>query len=134
METPALRRQEGVDESELDLAMRLELARKNSENQHIHRKPVPVVDEPVEETIYEGSPETYAMKCLLNILQTNHHRPCALLLGRPELLRTCKVKDQQHPDLNLLPPHPTLLILLILPHQLLLGMVDQNRCTLEVAQ
>jgi hypothetical protein len=49
-----LRRLEGLDESELDLAMRLELARKNSENQHIRRKLVPPVDNPVEETIYEG--------------------------------------------------------------------------------
>jgi protein ECT2 len=49
-----LRRLEGLDESELDLAMRLELARKNSENQHVHRNPVPTVDTSVEETIYEG--------------------------------------------------------------------------------
>ena len=47
-------RMKGPDESELDLAMRLELAKRNSVNQHVRRKPVPVMDQPVEETIYEG--------------------------------------------------------------------------------
>lgn len=52
---PDLRVPGDLGDSELDLSMRLELARKNSESQHIRRKPVPIVDEPFEETIYEGN-------------------------------------------------------------------------------
>ncbi|EJF62298.1 hypothetical protein DICSQDRAFT_104681 [Dichomitus squalens LYAD-421 SS1] len=41
-----------VDDSERDLAMRLELARRNSKNQHGHEYDV-AIEEPSEETIYE---------------------------------------------------------------------------------
>lgn len=43
-----------VDDSERDLAMRLELARRNSKNQHGHEYSVAAMEEPSEETIYEG--------------------------------------------------------------------------------
>ena len=42
-----------VDDSERDLAMRLELARRNSQNQNGHEYQSPI-EEPLEETIYEG--------------------------------------------------------------------------------
>ena len=43
-----------MDESDMDLSMRLELARRNSESQH-GKLPSPPVEPNVEETIYEGS-------------------------------------------------------------------------------
>ena len=42
-----------VSQSEMDLIMRLQLARRNSKNQHVPTPMVPI-DLPVEETIYEG--------------------------------------------------------------------------------
>lgn len=50
----ALQRTDGMGESERDLAMRLELARRNSKNQHeLPHNPIPS-DHPLEDTIYEG--------------------------------------------------------------------------------
>ena len=43
------------DASERDLAMRLELARRNSQNQNGHDYPSPAMQEPGEDTIYEGT-------------------------------------------------------------------------------
>lgn len=44
-----------VSQSEMDLSMRLELARRNSKNQHGRALPSTPLDMPVEETIYEGT-------------------------------------------------------------------------------
>lgn len=43
-----------MDESDMDLSMRLELARKNSQSQHGRVVDSLVMEEPIEETIYEG--------------------------------------------------------------------------------
>jgi len=43
-----------MDESDMDLSMRLELARKNSQSQHERQVDPLVLEGPVEETIYEG--------------------------------------------------------------------------------
>ncbi|CDO69915.1 hypothetical protein BN946_scf184568.g1 [Trametes cinnabarina] len=51
-----LRRIATMDESERDLAMRLELARRNSKNQHGKELPHVAMEEPSEETIYEDEP------------------------------------------------------------------------------
>ncbi|KAI1796072.1 hypothetical protein LXA43DRAFT_988206 [Ganoderma leucocontextum] len=45
-----------VDDSERDLAMRLELARRNSKNQHGHEYAAAAMEEPTEQTIYEDDP------------------------------------------------------------------------------
>lgn len=50
---PASRNEITVDASERDLAMRLELARRNSQNQNGHEYDS-AIEEPLEETIYEG--------------------------------------------------------------------------------
>ena len=44
-----------VDDSERDLALRLELARRNSQNQTVNDYGSPAIEEPFEETIYEGA-------------------------------------------------------------------------------
>lgn len=44
-----------LDSSEWDLAMQLELARRNSKNQHGKQVPSLPIEAPVEATIYEGS-------------------------------------------------------------------------------
>ncbi|KAJ2966331.1 hypothetical protein NUW54_g13840 [Trametes sanguinea] len=51
-----LRRIAHMDESERDLTMRLELARRNSQNQHGKEVPRGGMEEPSEETIYEDEP------------------------------------------------------------------------------
>ncbi|OCH94313.1 hypothetical protein OBBRIDRAFT_789447 [Obba rivulosa] len=52
-------RHEGMDESERDLAMRLELARRNSRNQHGKQQYISFpTREPLEETILEEEPKT----------------------------------------------------------------------------
>lgn len=43
-----------LDDSERDLALQLELARRNSKNQHTKEVPPLPLDEPIEPTIYEG--------------------------------------------------------------------------------
>lgn len=44
-----------LDESDMDLSMRLELARRNSQSQHGRQQVAPaVLEKPVEDTIYEG--------------------------------------------------------------------------------
>lgn len=43
-----------VSQSDLDLKRQLDLARRNSRNQHGNRIPVPPKEKPVEDTIYEG--------------------------------------------------------------------------------
>lgn len=43
-----------ISQSDLDLKRQLALARRNSRNQHGNRIPVPPMEIPVEETIYEG--------------------------------------------------------------------------------
>nr|VWP01704.1 Mixed-linked glucanase [Ganoderma boninense] len=48
-----------ADDSERALAMRLELARRNSKNQHGHDYSAPTMEEPSEETIYEGRREPF---------------------------------------------------------------------------
>ncbi|KAH7931234.1 hypothetical protein BV22DRAFT_1115616 [Leucogyrophana mollusca] len=45
-----------LDQSDRDLSMRLELARRNSQNQHGKQIPTPSFERPVEETIYEEEP------------------------------------------------------------------------------
>ncbi|KAI0921011.1 hypothetical protein AcW2_006119 [Taiwanofungus camphoratus] len=56
----ALQRTDGMGESERDLAMRLELARRNSKNQHeLPHNPIPS-DHPLEDTIYEDDPPNRA--------------------------------------------------------------------------
>lgn len=42
------------DQSDKDLSMRLELARRNSQNQHGKQVMTPSLDRPIEDTIYEG--------------------------------------------------------------------------------
>lgn len=49
-----LQRTRDMDESDIDLSMRLELARKNSQIQHGRPVAPIVLEKPVEETIYEG--------------------------------------------------------------------------------
>ncbi|EMD40501.1 hypothetical protein CERSUDRAFT_148569 [Gelatoporia subvermispora B] len=54
-----MRRHGGMDESERDLAMRLELARRNSQNQHGQQQHLPFPKrEQFEETIFEEEPKT----------------------------------------------------------------------------
>lgn len=43
-----------LDESDMDLSMRLELARKNSQSQHGRQAAAIALEKPVEDTIYEG--------------------------------------------------------------------------------
>ncbi|GLB33962.1 putative guanine nucleotide exchange factor for Rho/Rac/Cdc42-like GTPases [Lyophyllum shimeji] len=45
-----------LDDSDRDLALQLELARRNSKNQHGHEIPPLALEEPVEATIYEDEP------------------------------------------------------------------------------
>ena len=54
-----------VDASEQDLAMRLELARRNSQNQNGHGYDSPVMQEPAEDPIYEGLAATAPLTALL---------------------------------------------------------------------
>ncbi|KAI0371548.1 hypothetical protein BV20DRAFT_993203 [Pilatotrama ljubarskyi] len=51
-----MRRIAHMDESERDLTMRLELARRNSQNQHGREVSTPGMEAPSEETIYEDEP------------------------------------------------------------------------------
>ncbi|KAG6911239.1 hypothetical protein DXG01_003106 [Tephrocybe rancida] len=53
-----------LDESERDLALQLELARRNSKNQHTKEMPALPLEAPVEATIYEGNfvPSYYSIK------------------------------------------------------------------------
>ncbi|KAH9943155.1 uncharacterized protein BXZ73DRAFT_40576 [Epithele typhae] len=64
-----------VDASERDLARRLELARKNSQNQHGREYESLAMQEPVEDTIYEGSSD-------LGLLFTDDPPPAQRPLSR----------------------------------------------------
>ena len=52
-----------MDESDRDLNTRLELARRNSRNQHSKEPPPFATNPPVEDTIYEG--KGYSLSSLL---------------------------------------------------------------------
>lgn len=43
------------DQSDKDLSLRLELARQNSQNQHGKQVAAPLLDGPMDDTIYEGT-------------------------------------------------------------------------------
>lgn len=60
-----LQNRERVSESEMDLSMRLELARRNSQNQQEQTGSRKIIDMPVEETIYEGRLSYLRIPCSL---------------------------------------------------------------------
>lgn len=66
-----LERMRDADESDMDLSMRLELARRNSQNQHGRQVAPVTLEKPVEETIYEGK---YCLLCSGLILSRTHRR------------------------------------------------------------
>lgn len=84
-----------LDASERDLAMQLELARRNSKNQQGKEIPSLPLEVPVEPTIYEGMcPGLKILTHPETLQQKNHRIPYDLFLVHPE---TPLVKDRKHP-------------------------------------
>jgi hypothetical protein len=86
-----------MDESEWDLTLRLELARRNSQNQHSKETvEQPQWDGPVEETIYEGCkgfPPKHSPGLIDLVSQTLHQNRFGQSLG---LLVAALAKFQRH--------------------------------------
>lgn len=65
-----------IDDSDMDLSMRLELARRNSQNQHGRQVTSVPLEKPVEETIYEGTHRLWrSLSSTKYCLQRNHLNP-----------------------------------------------------------
>ena len=94
-----------MDESEWDLTMRLELARRNSQNQHVKGTvEQPPWEGPVEETIYEGRfAEIIRSPVLIDfVLQTFHQNHFGHRLG---LLAAALANVQRHRQITRCPCH-----------------------------
>ncbi|KAF9464393.1 hypothetical protein BDZ94DRAFT_1161981 [Collybia nuda] len=76
-----------VDSSERDLAMQLELARRNSKNQHGKQMPSLPIEAPVEATIYEEEP--HSLRPLSRISHTSNDST----IQRPESSTPTKATD-----------------------------------------
>ncbi len=102
-----MRAKREVNQSELDLSRRLELARRNSRNQHGLEPSSSVMEIPVEETIYEGlfpfNIAPFGTDMLMCLLQKNHPYPRGLYLVPPDQLHLfttemAQVFDPTHPQ------------------------------------
>lgn len=96
-----------TNQSELDLTMRLELARRNSKNQHAVSVASNIMDRPIEDTIYEGIHNHLSIQIFSDVLYNQESPPAPM---RP-LSRASRIKrsasEQDVLSTRSSSPHPT---------------------------